>query len=161
MILGKVCCGFFQELVLHAKLPRLTLKFTKPRTLTDGQRRLVAGMLTTIGVDPIAKGRLMDTEFFGDLGGRARSLDHHLHGLFFELGRELPAVLWQLSPFPDYPILVGQLSGRFGAPQYNLTSLGQSLVDGPMKALGSWTIEHGDELLEAQESAARTPSTRV
>jgi DNA-binding HxlR family transcriptional regulator len=45
--------------------------------------------------------------------------------------------------------------------EYNLTSLGQSLVDGPMKALGSWTIEHGDELLEAQESAARTPSTRV
>jgi DNA-binding HxlR family transcriptional regulator len=45
--------------------------------------------------------------------------------------------------------------------EYNLTSLGQSLVDGPMKALGRWTIEHGDELLEAQESAARMPSTRV
>lgn len=44
---------------------------------------------------------------------------------------------------------------------YNLTTLGQSLVDGPMKALGLWTIEHGDELLEAQESAARTPSARV
>lgn len=38
--------------------------------------------------------------------------------------------------------------------EYNLTSLGQSLVDGPMKALGRWTIEHGDELLDAQERAA-------
>jgi DNA-binding HxlR family transcriptional regulator len=44
--------------------------------------------------------------------------------------------------------------------EYSLTGLGQSLVDGPMKALGRWTIEHGDELLEAQENAARTPSTR-
>jgi DNA-binding HxlR family transcriptional regulator len=43
--------------------------------------------------------------------------------------------------------------------EYNLTNLGQSLVDGPMKALGRWTIEHGDELLDAQESAAQTPST--
>ncbi|MDR0345091.1 MAG: helix-turn-helix transcriptional regulator [Nocardiopsaceae bacterium] len=43
--------------------------------------------------------------------------------------------------------------------EYNLTSLGQSLIDGPMKALGRWTIEHGDELLDAQESAAPTPPT--
>ena len=44
--------------------------------------------------------------------------------------------------------------------EYNLTTLGQSLVDGPMKALGRWTIEHGDELLNAQENAAqRRPST--
>ncbi|WP_217551884.1 helix-turn-helix domain-containing protein [Streptomyces sp. GbtcB6] len=35
---------------------------------------------------------------------------------------------------------------------YALTGLGQSLVDGPMTALGRWAIEHGDELLEAQES---------
>ncbi|AEH10569.1 winged helix-turn-helix transcriptional regulator [Candidatus Frankia meridionalis] len=35
--------------------------------------------------------------------------------------------------------------------EYTLTSLGQSLVDGPMKALGDWTLEHGDELLDAQE----------
>jgi DNA-binding HxlR family transcriptional regulator len=38
---------------------------------------------------------------------------------------------------------------------YGLTRLGQSLVDGPMKALGSWTLEHGEELLDAQERAAR------
>jgi DNA-binding HxlR family transcriptional regulator len=44
--------------------------------------------------------------------------------------------------------------------EYNLTSLGQSLVDGPMKTLGRWTIEHGDELLDAQENAARTPLAR-
>jgi DNA-binding HxlR family transcriptional regulator len=36
---------------------------------------------------------------------------------------------------------------------YVLTGLGQSLIDGPMTALGRWAIEHGDELLEAQESS--------
>ncbi|WP_069163434.1 winged helix-turn-helix transcriptional regulator [Nocardia altamirensis] len=34
--------------------------------------------------------------------------------------------------------------------EYGLTGLGQSLVDGPMKALGAWVLEHGDELLAAQ-----------
>ncbi|MFC4469605.1 winged helix-turn-helix transcriptional regulator [Streptomyces xiangluensis] len=42
--------------------------------------------------------------------------------------------------------------------EYRLTSLGQSLVEGPMAALGRWAIEHSEELLEAQESAARPPS---
>jgi DNA-binding HxlR family transcriptional regulator len=36
---------------------------------------------------------------------------------------------------------------------YALTVLGQSLVDGPMQALGHWAQEHGDELLDAQENA--------
>ncbi|MDX2605958.1 helix-turn-helix domain-containing protein [Streptomyces caniscabiei] len=36
---------------------------------------------------------------------------------------------------------------------YALTGLGRSLVEGPMMALGRWAIEHGDELLEAQESS--------
>ncbi|MEV0596183.1 winged helix-turn-helix transcriptional regulator [Nonomuraea cavernae] len=39
--------------------------------------------------------------------------------------------------------------------EYTLTGLGQSLVDGPMKALGHWANEHGDELLDAQERSAR------
>lgn len=38
--------------------------------------------------------------------------------------------------------------------EYRLTSLGESLVDGPLAALGRWTLEHGDELLDAQESMA-------
>ncbi len=38
--------------------------------------------------------------------------------------------------------------------EYALTRLGRSLVDGPMKALGDWTREHGDGLLDAQEHAA-------
>jgi DNA-binding HxlR family transcriptional regulator len=42
---------------------------------------------------------------------------------------------------------------------YSLTELGESLVDGPMKALGRWILEHGDELLDAQERAAQTQST--
>ncbi|MFH8464441.1 winged helix-turn-helix transcriptional regulator [Streptomyces sp. NPDC017991] len=39
--------------------------------------------------------------------------------------------------------------------EYALTTLGLSLVEGPMAALGRWVTEHGDELLEAQE--AREP----
>jgi DNA-binding HxlR family transcriptional regulator len=38
--------------------------------------------------------------------------------------------------------------------EYALTPLGQSLVDGPMRALGAWITEHGDELLDAQNGAA-------
>ena len=34
---------------------------------------------------------------------------------------------------------------------YCLTPLGESLLDGPMRALGDWVIEHGDELLDAQD----------
>lgn len=41
--------------------------------------------------------------------------------------------------------------------EYGLTGLGQSLVEGPMAALGRWAVEHGDELLEAQENAAGVP----
>lgn len=39
--------------------------------------------------------------------------------------------------------------------EYALTSLGQSLVEGPMTSLGRWAIEHGDELLEAHENSTR------
>jgi DNA-binding HxlR family transcriptional regulator len=42
--------------------------------------------------------------------------------------------------------------------EYSLTSLGQSLVEGPMMALGRWAIEHSDELLEAQENTAQRSS---
>ncbi|HEX7164019.1 MAG TPA: helix-turn-helix domain-containing protein [Trebonia sp.] len=35
--------------------------------------------------------------------------------------------------------------------EYALTPLGQSLADGPMRALGRWITDHGDELLDAQE----------
>jgi len=40
--------------------------------------------------------------------------------------------------------------------EYALTPLGESLVDGPMRALGDWITEHGDELLDAQENPAET-----
>ncbi|MEU8383268.1 helix-turn-helix domain-containing protein [Streptosporangium sp. NPDC048865] len=39
--------------------------------------------------------------------------------------------------------------------EYALTGLGRSLVEGPMRALGRWATEHGDELLDAQERSAR------
>lgn len=37
--------------------------------------------------------------------------------------------------------------------EYRLSPLGTSLVEGPMRELGRWTLEHGDALLEAQERA--------
>lgn len=43
---------------------------------------------------------------------------------------------------------------------YGLTPLGESLVDGPMRALGRWILEYGDELLGAQERAAGLPVNR-
>jgi DNA-binding HxlR family transcriptional regulator len=36
--------------------------------------------------------------------------------------------------------------------EYALSRLGQSLVDGPMAALGRWVTDHGAELLDAQEA---------
>jgi DNA-binding HxlR family transcriptional regulator len=38
--------------------------------------------------------------------------------------------------------------------EYRLTDLGRSLLDGPMRALGDWITDHGEELLDAQEAAA-------
>ncbi|MGW7542523.1 winged helix-turn-helix transcriptional regulator [Streptomyces sp. NPDC054770] len=78
--------------------------------------------------------------------------------------RELRAVIGGISDkvLTDslHRLLAGGLVERHAhaeAPprvDYALTELGQSLVEGPMKALGRWAIEHGDELLEAQESSA-------
>jgi len=34
---------------------------------------------------------------------------------------------------------------------YTLTPLGRTFADGPMRALGEWIIQYGDELFEAQE----------
>jgi DNA-binding HxlR family transcriptional regulator len=39
--------------------------------------------------------------------------------------------------------------------EYGLTGLGLSLIDGPMKALGQWVLEHGDDLLTAQDAATQ------
>jgi DNA-binding HxlR family transcriptional regulator len=33
---------------------------------------------------------------------------------------------------------------------YALTPLGRSLVDGPIAALGRWTLDHGEQLADAQ-----------
>jgi DNA-binding HxlR family transcriptional regulator len=45
--------------------------------------------------------------------------------------------------------------------EYGLTRLGRSLVDGPMRALGRWVVEHGDELLEAQEREGAPEAPRA
>ncbi|GII66765.1 HxlR family transcriptional regulator [Sphaerisporangium krabiense] len=45
--------------------------------------------------------------------------------------------------------------------EYALTELGQSLVDGPMNALARWTLDHADDLLDAQERAAKQPPSPI
>ncbi|MEU9346029.1 helix-turn-helix domain-containing protein [Streptomyces sp. NPDC048278] len=43
---------------------------------------------------------------------------------------------------------------------YALTALGRSLVEGPLLALGRWAVEHGAELLEAQEDGVGRGAVR-
>jgi DNA-binding HxlR family transcriptional regulator len=51
--------------------------------------------------------------------------------------------------------LIERRSGVTGrSVLYALTPLGESLVDGPMQALGHWAVTHGEDLLDAQERAA-------
>lgn len=54
--------------------------------------------------------------------------------------------------------LVERKSYRESPPrvEYELTELGNSFVNGPMRALGSWITDHGEELLNAQEQATLT-----
>ena len=60
------------------------------------------------------------------------------------LGRLLASGLLTRTRFAQAPPRV----------EYALTRLGESLVNGPMVALGDWIRAHGDELLAAQEEAA-------
>ena len=50
-----------------------------------------------------------------------------------------------------------------GAPprvEYRLSTLGISLVDGPLRELGRWIVDNGDELLDAQERAGQQAADR-
>jgi hypothetical protein len=155
MILGEVRSGFFQEGEFHLEFPRLTLELTKPGPLIHGQRRLLAGMVTLIGAHPVTKRALIETELFGHLSDRTRSLDHRLHGLFPVLGSEIPLRTRQNLSFPDGPILVGTLSGRFGAPHYDyLRTLGEP-GDEVKTAIRPW-LEKTYGLSYAQAAKARS-----
>jgi DNA-binding HxlR family transcriptional regulator len=44
--------------------------------------------------------------------------------------------------------------------EYRLSPLGASLVDGPMRELGRWVVEHGDELQAARERTAESDVDR-
>ncbi|MFJ8334416.1 winged helix-turn-helix transcriptional regulator [Streptomyces sp. NPDC094437] len=96
-------------------------------------------------------------------------------------------VLWALRNGPRRPVelreLIGAISSKVltetlrrlqanglvdrhaypGAPprvEYQLTELGRTLL-APIDAVGAWAVEHGDEVMAAQEAAcaaARAPS---
>jgi hypothetical protein len=104
MILGKVRRGFFQELVLHPQFPRLAFKLPKPGPLIHRQRHLLAGMLSPVGTNPVAKSARVNTELVGHLRDRTRRLDHHLHCLFPKLGREV-----SLRTRQDFPRIFGRM----------------------------------------------------
>jgi hypothetical protein len=60
----------FQEQVLLFKLASASPQLGQLRSFRDGERRLLAGMLSTIGVNPVAERALDNAEFLGDLGDR-------------------------------------------------------------------------------------------
>src|ERR1700734_3439348 len=103
MIPGKVRCGFFQELILHPQFPCLPLKLAQARTLAHGKRRLLAGMLVAVAAYPATKSAFVDTELLSHAGDRTRRLDHHLHGLIPEFGREALLRTGQLPHLSRHP----------------------------------------------------------
>lgn len=104
MNLGKSTPRLFQELVLHPQFPRLAFKLPKPGPLIHRQRRLLAGMLSPVGTNPVAKSARVNTELVGHLRDRTRRLDHHLHCLFPKLGREV-----SLRTRQDFPRTFGRM----------------------------------------------------
>ena len=65
---------------------------------------------------PVPESTFDDTEFPRHLCDRTRRLDHQLHRFFPELRSVIMLAPCQYFPFQTTPILVGSLSGRFGAP---------------------------------------------
>src|ERR1700738_489398 len=107
MILGKVCCGFFQELHLHAQFPVLALDLAQPGAVANAERWFLAGMFTAVSVDPITKGALVDVELLGYLGDRTRCLDHQFHSFFPIFRREASLRTRQSHALSRRPILYG------------------------------------------------------
>ena len=78
MILGKVRRGFFQEQILLLELAVTTAQFGHLGPFRDGGCRLLAGMLPTVSVNPVAKSSRVNTELLGHLGDRPRGLNNRL-----------------------------------------------------------------------------------
>src|SRR6266481_115390 len=117
MIPGKVRCGFFQEIVLHLQLAGFPFELAQPRPLTQGQRRLLARMITAVSGHPVTEGTFVDSKLLSHAGDRTRSLDHHLHGLILVFRREALLRSSQLLNLSRLPTLLDGLSGSLGAPQ--------------------------------------------
>src|SRR5580765_1225813 len=118
MVAGEVCCGFFHELKLHLQFPGFPLELTQSRALTQGQRRLLAGVLTAVYANPVSEGAFVDTELLRHPGDRARRLDHHLHGFILEFRREAlfrSGQLLHLSRRPSYWMDCPEASGHSSA----------------------------------------------
>jgi hypothetical protein len=123
------------------ELTEFALCLTQACPLVHGQRWLITRVLASISIDPFTKCRLMDPELLGHLGDRTRRLDRHLNGFFLEFRREAPAIPRQQIFLSGDPILVGPLSGRFGAPQRSsgVVMLVQRVVM-PTSRVESWSV---------------------
>lgn len=109
--------------------------------LADCQARAAADLFTHTW-DPVVlfglrQGPLRRRELLSAIGGISDKV------LAETLRRLLASGLIERRGYPAAPPRV----------EYELTALGTSFVDGPMSALGRWTLEHADELLAAQERA--------
>ncbi|WP_435592333.1 winged helix-turn-helix transcriptional regulator [Nocardia sp. bgisy118] len=117
----------------------------------DRRRELVADCRVRAATDLFARtwdpvvlvalhtGPRRRSDLRADIGGVSdKALTEALHRL-------LDHGLIERHRFPEAPPRV----------EYGLTRLGASLVDGPMKAMGEWILQNGDDLLAAQDDAEK------
>src|SRR5690606_29818504 len=102
-----------QELVLHPQPADLVFHLCHAGSL----RRSLLGFrfrtVTTPDVNPVAQCALVDLQVSGHLGDRLTGLQHHLHGLSFELRAELPSLL-------GHPLILSSRRKPVQDPWYTL-----------------------------------------
>jgi hypothetical protein len=70
----------FQEQILLLELASTTPQLSEFRSFRDAERRLLAGMLPTIHINPVAKSSRIDTELLSHLSDRTRGLNSQPDG---------------------------------------------------------------------------------
>ena len=109
--------SFSQELGFHFQFAVLSFEFAEPGAVRDRQRWFLVGVVESVLVDPAPESSFVHLDFSGDLGDRPGRLDHHLHGLVFELRRELPTPFSHRSSSVPGRTLLGPVSGIWEARQ--------------------------------------------